>query len=75
LYLRGFGFITLRNPQGKSKFPKHFFFHVLSTYQNITCAIAADVIVSEEHIIDDKKVDVKKAVPRDKAPPAARYNL
>ena len=34
---------------------------------------ACDIIVSQEHTIDGKIVDVKKAVPRDMAPAPSRY--
>lgn len=33
---------------------------------------AADIVVQQEHVIDGRKVDVKKAVPRDKAPAPTR---
>jgi hypothetical protein len=35
--------------------------------------IAADVIMSNDHTIDGRLVDVKRALPRDKAPGPARY--
>lgn len=31
-----------------------------------------DIVVSQEHVIDGRKVDVKKAVPRDRAPAPTR---
>lgn len=33
---------------------------------------AADIVVAQEHVIDGRKVDVKKAVPRDRAPAPTR---
>ena len=36
---------------------------------------AADIVVSTEHTIDGRVVDVKRAVPRDMAPAPARYLL
>lgn len=38
----------------------------------VSMLVAADVVVSTEHTIDGRVVDVKKAVPRDSAP-APRY--
>lgn len=34
---------------------------------------AADIVVSTEHTIDGRVVDVKRAVPRDMAPAPTRY--
>jgi len=33
---------------------------------------AADIVVAQEHVIDGRRVDVKKAVPRDRAPAPTR---
>ena len=35
---------------------------------------AADIVVSTEHTIDGRVVDVKRAVPRDMAPAPTRYS-
>ena len=36
---------------------------------------AADIVVSTEHTIDGRVVDVKRAVPRDMAPAPTRYRV
>ena len=38
-----------------------------------TYTLAADIVVSTEHTIDGRVVDVKRAVPRDMAPAPTRY--
>lgn len=41
----------------------------------ISIFLAADLIMSNEHTIDGRVVDVKRALPRDKAPGPAKYKI
>ena len=46
---------------------------IYSKYTKIITA--ADIVMSNEHTIDGRVVDVKRAVARDKAPAPTRYTI
>jgi hypothetical protein len=55
---RGFGFVRMKDPAGRSQ---SLLFGLLPV---IFYSLAVDVIMSNDHIIDGKLVDVKRALPR-----------
>ena len=58
---RGFGFITLKDPAGI------LFFSLVMWFSSFSFE-AAEMVLNQEHTIDGRLVDVKRAVPRDRAP-------
>jgi hypothetical protein len=58
-----------RSPYAKLNHIKMWHFYTIT----ITKYAAADIVVSTEHTIDGRVVDVKRAVPRDMAPAPTRY--